>query len=209
VASDDRPAAHLPLRRLADLVDGKLSAARAAQVAEHLAGGCAECAAREEALRRTLGAMRAGPLPAPPRRLVRRAALAFAETRVVAAIAAAGRIMARLVFDARTAGTLALRAAPGAERRLLWNVGGFDVDACIVTGERASDLLGQVVREDGEDAPLAGHVSACRRGASLRTALAADGRFVIRGIGAGTWTLVGRVGRLEFAVPPFVVEQAG
>ena len=201
---------HAPLRWFADRQDGVLTRARAARLDAHLATGCAACTARDAALRRTIAALRAGPLEAAPRPLVRAAVRAHRAARVAAGVESVRRVLASLVFGGAPAPAFAMRAAEGDERRLLWTVERWDVDVCITTGARGADVLGQVVpRDDAAAAPVDAQISA-RCGAKLvRAQVGADGRFAFRGLAAGAWTLEGRVGDTEFATPPFVVERAG
>lgn len=205
-----RDGSHPPLRWLADRADGKLPAARAAKLAAHLAGGCAACAAREAALARTISMIKAGPLPAPPKKLRRAASRLHLQARIAAAFDTVRGVVARLVHDGRMAPALALRSAPGDERRMLWAMDHWEIDACLVTGARGSDLLGQILPLDETPQAIVQGEIAAQSGSNLKHAtLTPDGRFTFRGLPAGVWTMVGRVGSTQFKIPAFVVERAG
>lgn len=204
------PDAHPPLRWFADRHDRVLTRARAARLDAHLATGCAACAARDASLRRTIAALRAGPLAPAPRALVRGAVRAHRAARVAAAVASVRRVVAELVLGGAPSPAFAMRAAEGDERRLLWTVGGWDVDVCVTTGARGADVLGQIVPRDEKDTlPIDADIAA-RSGAKLvRARVGADGRFALRSLAPGAWTLEGRVADTEFTTPPFAVERAG
>jgi len=201
---------HPPLRWFADRADGKLSSPRIARLDAHLAGGCAACAVRDAALLRTIAALKAGPLPEPPAALRRTAARLHTRARVAAMFDAARRVVATLVHDGLASPAMALRAAPGDERRMLWAMDHWEIDACLVTGARGADLLGQVVPLDdaGGDA-IAGELAARLGSRTRKERLAEDGRFTFRDLGPGVWTIEGRIGATAFTLPPLVVERAG
>jgi hypothetical protein len=201
---------HPPLRWLADRHDGVLTRARAGRLDAHLAAGCSACAARDAALRSTIAALRAGPLEAAPRALVRTAVRAHRAARVAAAVESVRRVVATLVFGGAPAPAFAMRAAAGDERRLLWTVGAWEIDVCVTTGARGADVLGQVVpRDDAGAAAVDARISARCGTRLVRTPVGADGRFALRGLAPGAWTLEGRVADTEFATTPFAVERAG
>ena len=203
--------AHPPLRWFADRVDGKLSTPRTARLEAHLAAGCAPCEARDASLRGTIAALRSGPLPEPPAALRRRAARLHMRARVAALAESARRVVARLVHDGFASPAMALRAAPGDERRVLWAMDRWEIDACLVTGARGADLLGHVVPLDdgGGGGVIEGELAARLGSRTRRERLADDGRFTFRDLAPGVWTLEGRIGATEFALPPLVVERAG
>jgi hypothetical protein len=201
---------HPPLSWFADRADGSLASPRAERLAAHLAAGCAECDARDAALRRTLAALKSGPLPSPPAALRRAALRLHSRARFAAAVETARRVVARLVHDGLSAPAFALRAAPGDERRILWAMDHWEIDACLVTGVRGADLLGQIVPLDDErGGAVAGELLARRGSRTRREQLATDGRFTFRGLTPGVWTIEGRVDGTDFVLPPLVVERAG
>lgn len=201
---------HPPLRWFADRADGLLAPARTAALDAHLAAGCATCAARDASLRRTIHALRAGPLEAAPRALAGPARRLHRAARLAAVLDRAARAVARLVSDTRAAPAFAMRAAPGDERRLLWAVGAWEIDACLKTGSRESDLLGQVVPyAEREDAEVEGEVVARCGRRTVQCPLGEDGRFSLRGLAPGVWTIAGMVNGFGFALTPLAVERTG
>ena len=204
---------HLPLRWLADHVDGTLHAARASKLTSHLALGCARCTARLTQLRSTITALTDGPLDEPPRNLRRAAQRLPGEARLAALGSRIRRVIAHLVSDGRTAPAFALRAAVGDERRLLWSADGWEIDACVVSGASGADLLGQILPcDDGtldgaEDVAVASVTA--RSGRRVRhAALAPEGRFTLRELATGLWTIEARIGNVAVVLPAFVVEGA-
>lgn len=201
---------HVRLRHFADRRDGTLAPRRAEAMDTHLATGCAQCASSMHRLDTALAALREGPLPEPPRAVVRDTLRMFRAARWAELTETAGRIVARLVFDRRFEPVPALRSAPGATRRMLWNVGKHELDACIV--ERASDgeLVGQFLPVDDDGStPVRGEVEIRSRGRRVaRAAFDLDGRFAFASLPHGTYALLGRVGREEFVVAPLTIGDA-
>lgn len=195
---------HVRLRLLADRRDRLLSPARAAEVERHLATGCAECTEGAARLDRALVALAEGPLPEPPRAVVRDAVRLFRAAKWAHLLAIPGRIVAQLVFDQRLDVVPALRASGGGTRRMLWNVGRHELDASIVERRLDNDLAGQILPEtDDGTSPVVGEVHAVRSGRTVAFAtLDADGRFSFPRLPHGTYALVGRVGGEEFVVAP-------
>jgi hypothetical protein len=190
---------HLPWRWLADRHDGALGADDAAEADLHLASGCARCTARDRTLRRLVAAVAAGPLERPPAAADRRARALFSAWRD--APASGGAVVGVLVADTRPELATSLRAGADDTRRLLWDVGGWDVDASVVLYDGRADLLGQVLRAgDRPDAVLVGEVRAFRgRRAVAAVPIRADGRFTFRGLACGAYVFEGRVREEESA----------
>lgn len=197
---------HLPWRWLVERADGTLAAGAAAESEQHLASGCARCAAADRTVRRLRAALAAGPLEPPPAVADRRVLEMIRRLR--AARDRAGVLVATLVLDRRADGAPALRSATDEARRLLWTMPGYEVDASVVGGPDGTDLLGQVVPEgDTPGAAVAGAVRALRGGRTIgRTTLAADGRFTFRNLPRGVLVLEGTVDGHAFVLPEFAVE---
>lgn len=198
---------HLRIRDLADLRDGRLEPSARSAAERHLASGCAECAAAAARVDGLLSVMRQGLLPLPPRAAVRDAVKLFRARKWANLLALPGRIVAKLVLDQRMELVPALRSSPGSTRRTLWNVGRFELDACLVERAGDADLLGQVLPSDDEGAAgLTGEVVAHRDGRTVaRAALDPDGRFEFLSIPHGTYALTGRVDGDEFLLSPLGV----
>lgn len=208
-----RKDAHLPWRWLADRRDGALDAARAAEADAHLVGGCALCAARDRTVRRLVAAVAAGPLESPPADADRRARAVYALRRRAPRVRDALDVtVGVLVVDQRSDLALALRSPGDETRRLLWDVGGWDVDASVVLRGGRADLLAQVVPPGDEPSVrLGGEVRAVRGRRTVATSpVAPDGRFTFRGLPCGAWVFEGRVasplGDRAFVLPLVVLE---
>lgn len=198
---------HASFREVADLVDGVLAGARRRRVEEHLAAGCATCDAALGRTRALVGALRAGPLPAPPAAVRRRAVALFGAARRRAFAESVREVLASLLVDQRVAPAAALRGAAGSGRRLLWLVPGAELVVAVNERGGRADLHGQVLPEDDTDrlAPV-GSVRLLRDGAIVSEQdLDAEGEFALCDVPAGTYVLHGVADGIAFRTPPFVV----
>ncbi len=201
---------HASWREIADLVDGVLAGVRLTRVREHVEGGCMTCAASAERLRGTVQALSAGPLPAPPTAVSRRAAGLYGAAWRRSVVGRVREVLASLIVDQRLAPALALRGAPGTGRRLLWTIPGAELVVSVTEGGARSDLRGQVLPDDddGDDAP-SGTVELLREGVPVDAEpLDAEGEFALWNLPPGTYVLRGRAGGAAFRTPPFVLGRA-
>lgn len=202
-----RPEPHVAWRRLVDRHDRRLSPRLASAAEAHLASGCATCATDARLVERLIAAIGDGPLEAPPRAAEREAA-ALLRSTYLAFAQDAGLVVGVLLLDRTDESAALLRAAAGETRRLLWTVGGYEVDASLVARAGGTDVLAQIVPGgDDPDARVAGEVAA-RRGDAVtaRAAIAPDGRFTFRALARGLYTFEGRVDGMRFVLPPLHVE---
>lgn len=203
---------HARIRDLADLRDGRdgrgtrLDARRSAATAEHLAT-CSDCARRSAVVVRTLDAIAAGPLEAPPVAAVRSAARLFVQAKWKRLFDTAADLVGRLVFDQRTALVPAIRGGAGEGRRVLWNLGDHELDLEIVTGGAATTIRGQILPSaDAGDAVVRGSLTLWRDGTPVATtALDPEGSFVFQGLRSGTYAFAGAVEGRSFRVMPVIV----
>ena len=199
---------HLPLRWLADHLDGCLAGPRAVRTREHLDDGCEACAERLEALSALLAALREGPLDHPPRRLVREALDLFDQVRGHLPSAVEGTRVGQLILDVRVGQAVALRSRLGDDRKLLWTIDEYEMDASLQARGEGFDLLGQVV-PPGDDpaAAVEGHVVAYRDHDEVdRASIGPDGRFTFRGLTAGPYAFGGAVDGTPFLLPVVIVD---
>jgi hypothetical protein len=190
-----------------DRHDGELAASRVTKLAEHLARGCTSCETQIAGIERTLSAVAAGPLPAAPRAVTRRAAKLFTRRRRAEAVDGLRRVLARLVFDEGRELAGALRAAPGASRRILWIAGEHELFTSFVAGRAGWDLLGEVMPVEDDDRELAGEIALIKDGREIsRCALDADGRFTFRSLASGGYSMLGTVDGTPFEVPTFSLD---
>ena len=197
---------HLPWRWLVERADGALAAAASAESEAHLASGCGRCTHADRVVRRLRAAVAAGPLDAPPAVADRR--VLEMVRRLRAARDADDVLIATLVLDRRPDEALSLRAAAPEERRLLWTMPGYEIDASVVATARGADVLGQIVpEEDAAGTPMDGEVRA-RRGRRVvaYSRVAPDGRFTFRSLARGLVEIEGVARGQAFVLPGFVVE---
>src|SRR5689334_87455 len=120
---------HIAFERLADMVEGRLSAEEAGDERTHLAS-CARCSAQAAELSRVTTLMRADTTEDAPRDLVFNAVQLFHSRRTELQPGLLRRIVAALTFDSSTRtpafGVRSGQAAPA--RQLLFGAGDFDVD---------------------------------------------------------------------------------
>jgi len=102
----------------------------------------------------------------------------------------------------------ALRATEGETRRLLWRVGAYEVDASFVARPGGADLLAQVVPGgDDPETTVTGVVAVVgARGVRTSAPIEPEGRFTIRGLAPGVYTIEGSIGATRFVLPPVHVE---
>ncbi|MCE9636757.1 MAG: hypothetical protein K8T90_13720 [Planctomycetes bacterium] len=198
---------HPRLRDLADLRDGRLTGTRTSAVKEHVGAGCDVCATASARFESAVAAIAEGPLPAPPRSVVRQAVHMFRAKKWAWLLEAPGRIVASLVLDQRMELVPALRSSVGAERRMLWMVGDHELAACVVLRGGHAEIVGQILpAEDDGSSQVVGEIEAMRNGRSVaKIPLDADGGFALRGLSYGTYALLGRVDGAEFVVAPLEI----
>jgi len=137
--------------RLADLVEGRLTAAERGEVQAHV-GACARCSARLARLEEVTGLMRADASVDAPRDVLASAVSLFAARRgaAVRSPSVVGRLLATLTFDsARVAPAFGVRsgsAAAGA-RQLIYSAGESDIDLRLARAAEGWTVSGQVLGE--------------------------------------------------------------
>jgi anti-sigma factor RsiW len=137
---------HITFERLADMVEGRLSAEETATERTHLAS-CARCSTQAAELGRVATLMRADTSVDAPRALVFDAVQLFRSRRAEESPGLLRRIVAALAFDSSTRtpafGVRSGQAAPA--RQLLFGAGDFDVDLRLAAGEEGWTVSGQVL----------------------------------------------------------------
>lgn len=202
---------HPPFRWFVEMHDGRLDTARAAEMREHLASGCARCGAQHDGVRRMVAAIAAGPVAKAPPHVDRRVLGALAKARRTTCRAASrdpSALVGSLVIDSRPELALSLRAPGDGTRHLLWTVGPWELDASVVSREGRADVLGQVVPTGDDFAPApTGEVRIVRGRRIVRRALvASDGRFTFRNVEPGPCVLDGILDGRPFSLPPVVID---
>ncbi len=157
---------HVSFRHLLDLHDGVLSGARSERARAHMASGCDDCVSLSDRIAWLLDALADAPLDGAPERDVRQAIALYHEVHGSVVWPPDDVLFGTLVLDQREELAVAVRAAAGDTRRLLWTLaagdGGcaYEVDAVLVRRADGTDLLGQVLpATDDSGATLTGHVA--------------------------------------------------
>src|SRR5215208_1219124 len=138
---------HIPFARLADLAEGRLSAAEAAEERAHLAD-CTTCSAQAAQLGHLSALMRADASEDAPPELVASVVRMFRARRAEGEQPGLlRRLVAALTFDSSSLrpafGVRSGQAAPA--RQLLFSAGDFDVDLRLAQGPEGWTVSGQVL----------------------------------------------------------------
>jgi len=199
---------HPTWRRLVDHHDGVLSGTWRARTQAHLSGGCGPCEGALHEIATLQSAILAGPLPAPPKAALKRARRLFAARRVADAIDRVRTLVGRLVFDQRTQLVPALRASSGTERRLLWNLGEYELFVTATRHAESWELQGQFLPSSGDPQAIPGGWVALRTGSGqeVLTDLDAQGVFLLTGLPAGAYALDAELDGVRGHVPAFTLD---
>ncbi len=196
-------------RWLLDLADGVGSGPRLEQARAHVSTGCARCVARTAQLSSLREAVSAGPLPAPPSAVARRARALFRRAALAQVAERAFEWIGSLVLDRRAEPVAALRASPGSVRHLLWRLGENELFITLSASGPGWLLQGQFLAAE-EDARLDGAVVLVNReGPVVAAEFDPEGYFVIRDVAPAQYRLEGELLGHRFRVPPFEVESSG
>lgn len=192
---------HLSFARLADLAEGRLTAAETAAARAHLEG-CGGCAGQAAELERVAGLMRADASEDAPRDLIFNAVRMFrARPNAAETPGLLRRLVASLSFDsgARTpAFGLRSGATAAASRQLLFSAGDLDVDLRLAPSGEGWAVSGQVLGRctAGRAELFAGGDEQAAR-ADLNDLC----EFALPPVAAGTYTLRLTVDDAEIEVP--------
>jgi anti-sigma factor RsiW len=192
---------HIAFERLADIVEGRLSAEESATERAHL-DSCARCSALASELGRVATLMRADTSVDAPRDLVFDAVQLFRSRRAEAAPGLLRRIVAALAFDSSTRtpafGVRSGQTAPA--RQLLFGAGDFDVDLRLAAGEEGWTVSGQVLGPC-----VGGRVEAFASGAlddaAARASLNDLCEFTLPPVPEGVYALRLRLNDTEIEIP--------
>ena len=137
---------------LIDYLDGALSKEQTAAIAEHLAAGCANCAADRNWYERVRLLAATDDSVPPPLWVLKRGLRVFdSEWKKVPRSAASGHVIASLVYDSMfKLGAAGVRSADAFNRQLLYRAAGYSVDVQLsrFAGSRAG-LAGQILDDRG------------------------------------------------------------
>jgi anti-sigma factor RsiW len=192
---------HISFERLADMVEGRVSAEETAGERAHIAD-CRRCSAQAAELERVTALMRADTSEDAPRDLVFGAIRLFHSRSTESAPGLLRRLVAALTFDSSTRtpafGVRSGQAAPA--RQLLFGAGDFDVDLRLAAGEEGWTVSGQVLGPcEG------GRVEAFAHGAPEEAAARASlndlCEFTLPPVPEGTYALRLRLNDTEIEIP--------
>jgi anti-sigma factor RsiW len=197
---------HIPFARLADMAEGRLSAAESAEESAHLSG-CQRCAGEAERLGRLAALMRADTSEdAPPELLAGVVRMFRAHRPAAAEPGLLRRLVAALTFDStRLQPAFGVRSGqPAPARQLLFSAGDFDVDLRLAQGVEGWTVSGQVLGPCG-----GGEVEAIADDGST----AARARLndlceftLLPPVAGGTYTLRLRLDGTEIEIPELSLE---
>jgi len=192
---------HLAYAALADLVEGRLSAAERTAAEQHLAV-CERCAADREWLAATIGLMRDDRLVDAPDRAVERAIGIFRPRIAPQQPRLLRRIVAALSFDSGLPQQQAFGVRSGlpSARQLLWSAAPYDVDLRIEARGEALVVAGQVL------GPCRGGDVALQGPAAAAASLNEQCEWTLPPVPPGDYTLLLRLGDAEIAIPDLRIE---
>jgi hypothetical protein len=193
--------------RLADWLEGRLSADEARSVQEAVASADSDTLAEVAWLRRFFRATEGATMETPPRELEDALVEIFEDhARDRQAPGLFRRVLAELVFDSNLQPAAGLRAVGGqqARRQLIYRVDAFDLALNFLARDADDDLdiEGQVLlREDGEPEPVS--VQLLRDDNELALTVTDDlGSFAFQSVAPGGYELVLGAERVEVSVLP-------
>ena len=190
---------------LAEYWEGGAVGTDRARLDEHLAGGCGECRARLDWLERATPALAVTTLPPAPAAFQRRARALFRE-RLQRPAARPWPLIARLLFDGRTAPAFA-RGEGGRDSSLhrVYAVAGREIDVWEETRPGgASYVIGQVLTAQPSAPPL-GAAWISSEGSAPQAATLEEGEFHLAAVPPGTYTLTLVLGEETILVPQITI----
>jgi hypothetical protein len=193
--------------RLADWLEGRLSAEEATSVREAVAAADSDTLADVAWLRRFFRATESAIIESPSRELVDELVEVFEDyARGRRAPGLFRRVLAGLVFDSNLQPAAGLRAVGGqqARRQLIYHADAFDLALNLLArdADNALDVDGQVLPREGGEPELVS-VQLLRDGNELDLTVAdALGSFAFRRVAPGSYELVLSAERVEVSVLP-------
>jgi len=199
---------------LVDFMDKRLEKRDAARVAAHLATGCGVCGETTNWYERVRLTAKADDSTAPPSWVLKRAVRIFDKERTSPRlIQRIGDAIAALVFDsfARPA-IVGVRSTETANRQLLYRANEYSIDLQVTALEPSSaDLMGQILREGGEDfdSVCGLKLELARAGNVIASAVTNDiGEFKVSGIEHGVYDLQVELSEGKITVPRIPVGES-
>ena|SRR5215471_1728187 len=136
--------------KLIDYLDGALGKDETAAITDHLASGCAQCAADRNWYERVRAVAAADDSVPPPLWVFKRGVRVFdSESARTRRSASPGHVVATLVFDSMfRLGAAGIRSGDAFNRQLLYRAGDYSVDVQVSSSSGMSAaLMGQILDE--------------------------------------------------------------
>lgn len=192
----------VPFARLADLVEGRLTAEERTATQSHLAA-CRRCSEQVVQLEKAIGLMRADASEDAPRDALSYAVSMFRTRNAAASKSSSlvGRIVATLTFDSsRNAPIFGVRSGqPAAGRQLMFSAGERDIDLRLARGDEGWTISGQVLGEcAGGRVEVEGSGGETRESAAELNDLC---EFTLPPVPAGSYTLLLHLSGVDVQVP--------
>lgn len=186
---------HIPFRRIADLVEGRLLAGEQAQLLAHLAT-CPRCTSERVWVERVIGLMRTDETKDTPPSVIAHAVRLFRPRIAQPAPGLLQRVVATLRFDsAQLPLAFGVRAGQPAGRQLLFNAEQYDVDLRVKPAGEAWQVSGQVL------GPCTGGQVVLQRATSMTQAMLNDlCEFTLPPVSSGRYVLILRLAVVEIEV---------
>jgi hypothetical protein len=186
---------HIPFAQLVDLVERRLSPDEQAERQAHVSG-CSHCTAEAAWLERVIGLMRGNDAEDPPADVVKQVIALFGSRAIAPPPSPRRRIIAWLSFDsAQFPLARGVRSGIFANRQLLFNAQGFDLDLRITPTGSMWTVSGQVLGTDaGGQVELEGPTT------TMQAALNGMCEFTLPPVLAGNYILTIRLREVDIEV---------
>ena len=188
---------HIPFAKLAELTEGRLSAAERSQSLAHISA-CLRCAAQTAKLEGVINLMRTDKAEDAPRDLVSYAINLFHGHTAPEKASLVRRMVAALSFDSfQTSPAYAVRSGHTATRQLFYSAEGCDLDLRITPSGEVWNVSGQVLGKDC----AGGHVEMEGASSVAKADLNDQCEFALTAVPAGGYQLRLCLTDLEVEIP--------
>jgi hypothetical protein len=188
---------HLSFAKLADLAEGRLSAAEREASSAHLST-CSRCAAQLSDLNGVVGLMRSDKAEDAPPIAISRAINLFRARAASKEPSLVKRIVAALNFDSlQMSPAYGVRSGQSAARQLLFSAGEYDLDLRLTQSGEAWNVAGQILGQEC----AGGHLELEGEETHERADLNEQCEFLIVALPAGSYKLRLLLPDLEVEIP--------
>ena len=189
---------HLPFAKLADLVEGRLSAHEQETSSDHLRV-CARCATKVASLKKVVDLMQTDEAEDAPPEIVSSALNLFRSRATTKKSSLRQRIVATISFDSlRMSPAYGVRSASqGVARQMLFNAGECDLDLRLTQSGETWNVAGQVLGQEC----AGGQIELVSETTKAQADFNDQCEFTIAAVPAGSYQLHLRLPDLEIEVP--------